>query len=70
MDKVAFTIFGIDIMWYGVLMSLGMILGSLIAIKEAKRVGLKEDDILDLAIFAIPLGLLGARLYYVLFNLD
>ena len=70
MDKVAFTIFGIDIMWYGVLMSLGMILGSLIAIKEAKRVGLKEDDILDLAIFAIPLGLLGARLYYILFNLD
>lgn len=70
MDKVAFTIFGIDIMWYGVLMSLGMILGSLIAIKEAKRVDLKEDDILDLAIFAIPLGLLGARLYYVLFNLD
>ena len=70
MDKVAFTIFGIDIMWYGVLMSLGMILGSLIAMKEAKRVDLKEDDILDLAIFAIPLGLLGARLYYVLFNLD
>ena len=70
MDKVAFTIFGIDIMWYGVLLSLGMILGSLIAMKEAKRVDLKEDDILDLAIFAIPLGLLGARLYYVLFNLD
>ena len=70
MNKVAFTIFGIDIMWYGVLMSLGMILGSLIAMKEAKRVDLKEDDILDLAIFAIPLGLLGARLYYVLFNLD
>lgn len=70
MDKVAFTIFGIDIMWYGVLMSLGMILGSLIAMREAKRVDLKEDDILDLAIFAIPLGLLGARLYYVLFNLD
>lgn len=68
MDKVAFSIFGIDVMWYGVLMATGMILGTLIALKEAKRVGIKEDDILDLAIFAIPAGLLGARLYYVIFN--
>ncbi|MGL4914467.1 MAG: prolipoprotein diacylglyceryl transferase [Romboutsia sp.] len=70
MDRVAFSIFGIDVMWYGVLMATGMILGTLIALKEAKRVGIKEDDVLDLAIVAIPLGLLGARLYYVLFNLD
>ena len=70
MDKVAFSIFGIDIMWYGVLMATGMVLGTLIALKEAKRVGIKEEDILDLGIVAIPLGLLGARLYYVIFNLD
>ena len=68
MDRVAFTIFGIDIMWYGVLMATGMILGTIIALKEAKRVGIKEDDVLDLAMFAIPFGLLGARLYYVIFN--
>ncbi len=36
MDRVAFTLFGIDIMWYGILMACGMILGTLIAIKEAK----------------------------------
>lgn len=70
MDRVAFSIFGIDVMWYGVLMATGMILGTLLALKEAKRVGIKEDDVLDLAIVAIPIGLLGARLYYVLFNLD
>lgn len=68
MDRVAFSIFGIDIMWYGILMAVGMILGTLIAIKEAKRVGIKEDYVLDLAIFAIPIGLFGARLYYVIFN--
>lgn len=68
MDRVAFSIFGIDVMWYGVLMATGMILGTIIALKEAKRVGIKEDDVLDLAIFAIPAGLLGARLYYVIFN--
>jgi phosphatidylglycerol:prolipoprotein diacylglycerol transferase len=68
MDRVAFSIFGIDVMWYGILMATGMILGTLIALKEAKRVGLKEDDVLDLAIIAIPIGLLSARLYYVIFN--
>lgn len=68
MDRVAFSIFGIDVMWYGILMAIGMILGTLLALKEAKRVGIKEDDVLDLAIIAIPMGLLGARLYYVIFN--
>ncbi|MGL5757102.1 MAG: prolipoprotein diacylglyceryl transferase [Paraclostridium sp.] len=68
MDRIAFTIFGIDVMWYGILMATGMILGTLIALKEARRVGIKEDDILDLAIIAIPVGLICARLYYVLFN--
>ena len=70
MDRVAFSIFGIDVMWYGILMALGMIIGTLLAIKEGKRVGIKEDDILDLAIVAIPSGLIGARLYYVMFNWD
>ncbi len=68
MDRVAFSIFGIDVMWYGILMAIGIILGTLLALKEAKRVGIKEDDVLDLAIFAIPIGLLSARLYYVIFN--
>ena len=70
MNRVAFTIFGVDIMWYGILMASGMILGTIIALKEAKRVGISEDSVLDLAIIAIPMGLLGARLYYVIFNFN
>lgn len=68
MDRVAFTIFGIDVMWYGILMATGMILGTFLAIKEAKRVGISEDDVLNLAMCAIPSGVIGARLYYVIFN--
>ena len=68
MDRVAFTIFGLDVMWYGVLMATGMILGTFLAIKEAKRVGISEDDVLNLAMCAIPSGIIGARLYYVIFN--
>jgi len=70
MDNVAFSIFGIDIMWYGILMSTGLVLAGIIASKEANRIGVGEDNIMDLALCAIPFGLLGARLYYVLFNLD
>ena len=55
MDRVAFSIFGIDVMWYGILMASGMILGTIIALKEAKRVGISEDSVLDLAIIAIPM---------------
>lgn len=68
MSRVAFSIFGLDIMWYGVLMALAMILCVFLALKEGKRVKISEDDILNLAIIAIPCGLLGARLYYVIFN--
>ena len=68
MDRVAFSIFGIDIMWYGVLMATGMILGTYLALREAKRLGISEDDVLNLAICAIPAGVIGARLYYVIFN--
>ena len=40
MNRVAFTIFGLDIMWYGVLMASAMILCVLLALKEGKRVNI------------------------------
>ena len=68
MDRVAFTLFGVDIMWYGILMAIGLVLGVYIALREAKRLDIEEDDILNLAMIAIPCGLIGARAYYVIFN--
>ncbi len=70
MDRVAFTIFGIDVMWYGVLIATGMLIGIALAIREAKRVGISEDDVLNIAIIAIPLAIICARLYYVIFSWD
>lgn len=49
-------------------MASAMILCVLLALKEGKRVNISEDDILNLAIVSIPCGLIGARLYYVIFN--
>lgn len=70
MDPVAFKIFGVEIMWYGVLISLAVLIGTILALREAKRVGIKEDDLIDLLIIAIPSALIGARLYYVIFSWD
>ncbi len=70
MDPVAFSIFGIDIMWYGVLISLGVLAGVLVALRECRRVGFKEENLLDFLLFAIPAGIIGARTYYVIFSWD
>lgn len=62
-----FSIFGLHIAWYGVIIAVGMIIAIFIAIKNAKQRGLKKDDILNIALIVIPLSIIGARLYYVLF---
>jgi len=57
-------------MWYGILISLGLLLGVLVALKECKRVGFKEDNLLDFLLYAIPSAIVGARAYYVIFSWD
>lgn len=69
-NPVAITVFGIDIMWYGILISLGIILAVMLAMHRAKQKGIKTDDILDIALVAVPVAIICARLYYVIFNWD
>lgn len=69
-DRVAFTVFGIDIMWYGIIITAGMILAYLYGLTRAKIEKVKSDDITDLTLFLIIFGVIGARLYYVLFKLE
>lgn len=68
MDRVAFSLWGIEIMWYGILIAIGMMLAVFISTREAKRVGYDENYIMDLCLFMIPIGIIGARAYYVLFS--
>ena len=60
----------ISIHWYSVLIFIGILLGSNIVIKEAKRHGFDENTIIDLLFLIVIFGIIGARIYYVLFNLD
>lgn len=70
MDPVAFEIFGMAIRWYGILLSAGILAGLLYAYYEAKRLGHDPEYIVDLALWCIPMAVIGARLYYVIFEWD
>lgn len=70
MDPIAFTIFGLEVEWYGILIASAVVIGTILAIKEAKRKGISEDTILDLLLFVLPAAIIGARLHYVLFSWD
>mgnify|MGYP000959262969 FL=1 len=70
MNPVAFEIFNIEIRWYGILIASGVLIGTFIAMREARRKGIDEELLLDLLLFAVPAALLGARIYYVIFSWD
>ena len=59
-----------SIAFYGIVIALGMVLAFIFIMKEAKRVGYKQDDFMDLFIFGIIFGVIGARIYYVIFSWD
>lgn len=62
-------IFGKDIYFYGILIALGFLLAILYCSHTCGDFGIKENDFYDVVIWLIPLSIVGARLYYVLFNL-
>lgn len=66
----SFSLFGIDIAFYGVLIAIGIVLGALLAYKEARRTGQKVDNYIDFTIFGLIGALVCARLYYVIFSWD
>ncbi|MCE7793138.1 prolipoprotein diacylglyceryl transferase [Salipaludibacillus sp. CUR1] len=67
-NPIAFELGPISVHWYGLLIGLGAFIGYLIANHEAKKRGMPEDFLADLLIFALPAGIIGARLYYVIFR--
>jgi len=67
-NPVAFTLFGIEIMWYGILIGAGMLLGAILLYIRAPKHKIKPNRVLDALIVCIPAGIVGARLYYVMFN--
>lgn len=68
LNRIAFSIFGINIYWYGLIIATGLIIAFMYAIREAEKVNLSQDDLLNLFLIAVPCAIIGARLYYVIFS--
>ena len=67
-QPVAFTVFGLDIMWYAIMLTSGMIAGVFLAYRRSLQYGIKQDTILDIALYCVPAGIVGGRAYYVIFQ--
>lgn len=67
-DPVAFNLFGRDIMWYGIIICTGLLLAVLYAYWRFRKEGFTEDEFFNYAIILIPVSVLCARLYYVIFD--
>jgi len=65
-DPVIFTIGGFSLRWYGVIVMLGVIVGSLMVERVLKRHGENSDAIWDALVWVLPVGIIGARLWYVI----
>ena len=69
-NRVAFELFGLPIYWYAIIIVSGVIIAMWLSTREAVRVGLKPDDVTDFMLIGLPVAIIGARLYYILFDLQ
>ncbi len=67
-NRVAFRVFGIPIYWYGILIALGLVLAILYGLGESKRRELNQDDLLNMILWSVPVAIVCARIYYVVFS--
>ena len=67
-NPVAFSILGKDIYWYGIIIASAVLIGAYLSMREAKRLNYNPELILDFVLLALPLAIIGARTYYVIFS--
>ena len=69
-SSVAFHIGGKAIYWYGILIALGVVLALWFCMRQRTKYGISEDNLLDGVLWGVPLSVIGARIYYVIFYLS
>ena len=70
MNRVAFNIFGFNVYYYSLYILLGVIVAYILITREGKKQGLTKEFTSDLIFYTLIIGILGARVYYCVFNLD
>ncbi len=69
-NRVAVSVGGFSIYWYGILIAIGFLLALFYAMKSLKRYGIKQEPFIDCVLAGLVCGVIGARLYYVIFSWD
>ena len=69
-SSVAFHIGGKAIYWYGIIIALGVLAALWFCMRQKEKYGISEDNLIDSVLWGVPLAIVGARLYYVIFYLD
>ena len=69
-SSTAFHVGGKAIYWYGILIALGVVLALWFCMTQKEKYGITEDDLLDAVLWGVPLSVVGARVYYIIFYLD
>ncbi len=70
LNTEAFSVFGISVYWYGIILTTGIIMGTFLACYIAKKEHLDPNLFMDFVLYDILFAILGARLYFVIFNWD
>lgn len=65
-SRVAFTLFGKDIYWYGIIIALGFVLGLCYALSQVKKTSLSTDNLLDVILWGLPTCIICARIFYII----
>ncbi|GEK05151.1 prolipoprotein diacylglyceryl transferase [Schleiferilactobacillus harbinensis] len=68
LNPVALRLGSLQIKWYGVLIATGVVIAFILSMREANRRQISPDDIVDLLLWMLPIGVIGARAYYVIFR--
>ena len=68
LNRVAFSIGGFNVYWYGLLIGIGFMLAGTYALLNARKVGVDSDRLIDVVMVGLVCGVIGARLYYVIFD--
>lgn len=69
-NPTAFSIGSFEVYWYGIIIGVGFLLALVFALKNLKRFGIPGDGFIDCVLFGLIFGVIGARLYYVIFKWD
>jgi len=69
-NPVAIDLGVIEIRWYGLIIAVGILLALYMAVRESEKRGLAKDTFLDLILYAVPIAIISARIYYVIFQWD